>query len=45
MAPLGKKVSLKNFLYIFLLDMNFENLIIEFRVSYVFNMYIKFHSN
>ena len=43
------KTSLKrnssNFSYISLLDVNFENLTIEFHVPYVLNMHIKFRSN
>ena len=35
----------KLLIYIFLLSMNFENLTVEFHVSYVLNMYIKFRSN
>ena len=34
-----------NFSYISFLDVNFENLTIEFHVPYVLNIYIKFHSN
>ena len=34
-----------NFLYIYFFSVNFENLIIEFYISYVLNMRIKFHSN
>ena len=34
-----------NFAYISLLDVNFENLTVEFHVPYVLNMHIKFHSN
>ena len=34
-----------NFSYISFLSVNFENLTVEFHVSYVLNMHIKFHSN
>ena len=34
-----------NFTYISLLDVNFENLTVEFHVIYVLNMRIKFRSN
>ena len=34
-----------NFSYISFLGVNFENLTVEFYVSYVFNMHIKFRSN
>ena len=34
-----------NFSYIYFLGVNFENLTIEFHVSYVLNMHIKFRSN
>ena len=34
-----------NFLYISFLDVNFENLTVEFHVPYVLNICIKFRSN
>ena len=34
-----------NFSYISFLDVNFENLIVEFHVPYVLNIHIKFRSN
>ena len=37
--------SFSNFFYISFLSVYFENLIVEFYISYVLNMYIKFHSN
>ena len=39
-----ERISL-NFSYISFLGMKFEILIVEFHVSYMLNMYIKFHSN
>ena len=50
---LPKKVSLQaslernpsKFIYIFLLDVNFENLIVELYVLYVFNTLLKFRLN
>ena len=34
-----------NFSNLFLLDVNFENLTIEFHVLYILNTYVNFHSN
>ena len=34
-----------NFSYISFFCVNFENLTVEFHISYVLNMHIKFHSN
>ena len=34
-----------NFYYIFLVDVNFEYLIVELYVLYVLNILVKFHSN
>ena len=39
------KKNSSNFFYISSLDVNFENLTIEFHVPYVLNMHIKFRSN
>ena len=45
------KISLKNLqthqtlFIIFLLDMSFENLIVELHVPYILDMYVKFCSN
>ena len=39
------EINFLNFSYISFFFVNFENLIIEFHVSYVLNMHIKFHSN
>ena len=37
--------NLSNFSYIYFLSVNFKNLVDEFHVPYVLNMYIKFRSN
>ena len=37
--------NLSNFSYLFLFDINFENLVIRLHVLYVLIMNIKFHSN
>ena len=37
--------EVSNFSYISFLGLNFKNLTFEFHASYVFIMYIKFHSN
>ena len=42
-TSLKKKSS--NFVYIFLLDINFENLKIRLHVLYVLNTHVKFRSN
>ena len=39
------EINFLNFSYISFFFVNFENLIIEFHVSYILNMHIKFHSN
>ena len=39
------KRNFSNFSYNSFLGVNFENITVEFHVSYVLNMYIKFHSN
>ena len=41
----GLERNLSNFSYIFLLDVNFENLTIEFHVLYVLKTHAKFCSN
>ena len=39
------KRDFSNFLYIFLLNLNFKKLIIKLHVLYVLNMHVKFYSN
>ena len=49
MDKISLQISLKrnssNFYYIFLLYVNFENLIVGLSVPYVLNILVKFHSN
>ena len=48
-SDLSLQISLErnpsNLLYIFLLDVNFENTIVELHVLYVLNTHVKFHLN
>ena len=39
------KRDFSNFLYIFLLNLNFKKLIIKLHVLYILNMHVKFYSN
>ena len=39
------KRDFSNFLYIFLLNLNFKKLIIKLHVFYILNMHVKFYSN
>ena len=39
------KKNPSNFIYIFLLDINFENLTIRLHVLYILNTHVKFRSN
>ena len=41
----GLERTSSNSFYIFLLEVNFENLTVEFYDFYVLNMQVKFHSN
>ena len=43
--PITLKINPSNTLYIFLFDMNFENLTDRLYIFYILNMYIKFSSN
>ena len=42
---INSEINLSNYSYVFLLDVNFKNLMIGLYVLYVLNMHVKFCSN